>query len=138
MCSIKMDFFRAKLVASMLAFGLIIGALIGALLYYYFPQWYPNWFEGILLFFLGIESFILIYVEASSRKVTQRQMLNTYMLTKVVKVFAALIFVGAYAIAIKESIKSFVLIFMIFYLLFLGMESILFLQIEKRLKKKQQ
>lgn len=122
----------------MLAFGLIIGALIGALLYYYFPQWYPNWFEGILLFFLGIESFILIYVEASSRKVTQRQMLNTYMLTKVVKVFAALIFVGAYAIAIKESIKSFVLIFMIFYLLFLGMESILFLQIEKRLKKKQQ
>lgn len=122
----------------MLAFGLIVGAAIGALLYYKFPDWYPNWFEGILLFFLGIETFILIYVESASKRLTQRQMLNTYMLTKVIKVFAALIFVGAYAIAIKENIKSFVLIFMVFYLLFLAMESILFMQIEKRLKKKQQ
>ncbi len=65
-------------------------------------------------------------------------MLNTYMLTKVIKVFAALIFVGAYYAIVKENIKSFVLVFMIFYLLFLAMESWLFLKIEKRLKNKQQ
>jgi len=133
-----MDFYKAKLVTSILAFGLIMGALVGALLYYVFPQYYPNWYEGILLFFLLLESLILIYVESASRRVTQRQMLNTYMLTKVVKVFAALIFIGVYAIAVKENIKSFVLVFMIFYLLFLGFEAFLFLKIEKRLKNKQQ
>ena len=133
-----MDFFKAKLVTAMLAFGLITGAIIGALLYYKFPGYYPNWYEGILAFFLILESLILIYVESASRKVTQRQMLNTYMLTKVIKVFAALIFVGAYYAIVKENIKSFVLVFMIFYLLFLAMESWLFLKIEKRLKNKQQ
>jgi hypothetical protein len=133
-----MDFFKAKLITSLLAFGLIAGALIGALLYYQFPQYYPHWYEGILLFFLILESLILIYVESASRKATSRQMLNTYMLTKVIKIFAALIFVGAYAIIVKENIKSFVLIFMIVYLLFLAVEAYLFTRIEKRIKKKQQ
>lgn len=133
-----MDFFKAKLVTSLLAFGLIIGALVGALLYYVFPDFYPDWYEGILLFFLLLESLILIYVESASRRVTQRQMLNTYMLTKVVKIFAALIFILVYAKVVGEGIKSFILVFMIFYLLFLGFEAFLFLRIEKRLKKKQQ
>ena len=133
-----MDFFKAKLITSTLAFGLIAGALIGVLLYYQFPQYYPHWYEGILLFFLILESLILIYVESASRKVTSRQMLNTYMLTKVIKIFAALIFVGAYAMIVKENIKSFVLIFMIFYLLFLAFEAYLFTKIEKRIKKQQQ
>lgn len=131
-----MDFFKAKLVTSLLAFGLIMGALVGALLYYQFPQYYPHWYEGILLFFLIVESLILVYVESTSRKVTQRQMLNTYMLTKVVKIFAALIFIGVYIAIVKEDKKSFILVFMIFYLLFLAMESFLFLKIEKRLKNK--
>ncbi|WP_029905607.1 hypothetical protein [Prevotella sp. 10(H)] len=130
--------FKVKLVISIIIFGILLGAAIQALFYYVFPQYYPNWYEGILLFFLILESLILIYVESASNKVTSRQMLNTYMLTKVVKVFAALIFVGAYAIIVKENIKSFVLIFMVFYLLFLGFEAFLFLKIEKRLKKKQQ
>ena len=132
-----MDFFRAKLITLLLAYGLIVGALVGALLYYVFPQYYPEWYEGILLFYLILEPLVLVYVESSSRRVTQRQMLNTYMLTKVFKIFAALIFVGAYAIIIKENIKSFVLTFCIFYLLFLAIESFLFLKIEKRLKNKQ-
>ncbi len=132
-----MDFFRAKLIILLLAYGLIVGALVGALLYYVFPQYYPQWYEGILLFYLILEPLVLVYVESSSRRVTQRQMLNTYMLTKVFKIFAALIFVGAYAIIVKENIKSFVLTFMIFYLLFLAIESFLFLKIEKRLKNKQ-
>ncbi|MBK5721791.1 hypothetical protein JGH11_13000 [Dysgonomonas sp. Marseille-P4677] len=130
--------FKVKLIISLVVFGIVMGALIQALLNYQFPQFYPNWYEGILLFFLLSESFILLYVESASRKVTQRQMLNTYMLTKVIKVFAALIFVGVYKIVVDENIKSFVLIFMIFYLLFLAFESYLFLKIEKRLKKKQQ
>jgi tryptophan-rich sensory protein len=133
-----MNFLKAKLITSLLAFGLITGALIGALLYYLFPQYYPHWYEGILLFFLILESLMLVYVESASRKATSRQMLNTYMLTKVIKIFAALIFVGVYAMIVKENIKSFVLIFMIFYLLFLAFEAYLFTRIEKRIKKKKQ
>lgn len=133
-----MDFFKAKLITSIFAFGLIAGALIGMLLYYLFPEYYPDWYEGILAFFLILETFIVSYVISVSKKATQRQMLNTYMLTKIIKIFVALLFVGAYYIIVKENIKSFVLVFMIFYLLFLAMESILFLKIEKQLKNKKQ
>lgn len=133
-----MDFFKAKLITSVIAFGLITGALIGMLLYYQFPEFYPNWYGGILVFFLILETIIVSYVVSASNKVNQKQMLNTYLLIKVIKIFAALLFVGAYAIIVKENLKSFVLVFMIFYLLFLGMESILFLKVEKRLKNKQQ
>ncbi|MDR1884300.1 MAG: hypothetical protein LBR26_16195 [Prevotella sp.] len=133
-----MDFFKAKLITSLLAFGLVAGAMAGALLYYRFPRYYPGWYEGILLFFLALESFILLYVESASRKAASRQMLNTYMLTKVIKIFASIIFIGAYTLAVKENIKSFILVFIIFYLLFLAFEAFLFMKIEKRIKKKQQ
>jgi hypothetical protein len=129
---------KVKLILSVILFGIVSGAFIQALLNYQFPEYYPNWYEGIPAFFIILESSILIYADSSSRKATQKQMLNVYMLTKVIKVFAALIFIGIYALTIKENIKSFVLIFMIFYLLFLAFESYMFLRIEKRLKKKQQ
>lgn len=133
-----MDFFRAKLVFITLSFGLIISALIGGLLYYVFPNYYPNWFEAIIIFFLILEPLVVVYVEATSRKATQRQLLNTYMLTKVIKIFASLIFVGIYALVVKEGIKSFVLIFMSFYILYLFIETFIFMKIEKRLKEKKQ
>lgn len=133
-----MDFFRAKLVFIALSFGLIISALIGGLLYYVFPNYYPNWFEAIIIFFLILEPLVVVYVEATSRKATQRQLLNTYMLTKVIKIFASLIFVGIYALVVKEGIKSFVLIFMSFYILYLFIETFIFMKIEKRLKEKKQ
>lgn len=133
-----MNFFRAKLISSVLAFGLITGGLLGALLYFQLPDYYPNWYEVIVIFFLALESFIIGFVESTSHKATQRQLLNTYMLTKVIKVFASLIFVGVYALVVEEGIKNFVLIFMLFYLLYLGIESFLFVRIEKQLKKKQQ
>lgn len=133
-----MDFFRAKLVFIALSFGLIISALVGGLLYYVFPNYYPNWFEAIIIFFLILEPLVVVYVEATSRKATQRQLLNTYMLTKVIKIFASLIFVGIYALVVKEGIKSFVLIFMSFYILYLFIETFIFMKIEKRLKEKKQ
>lgn len=133
-----MDFFRPKLVFIALSFGLIISALIGGLLYYVFPNYYPNWFEAIIIFFLILEPLVVVYVEATSRKATQRQLLNTYMLTKVIKIFASLIFVAIYALVVKEGIKSFVLIFMSFYILYLFIETFIFMKIEKRLKEKKQ
>lgn len=135
---IGMELFKTKLIFTLLAFGLIAGGLLGILLYYQFPDYYPSWYIGILSFFLILEPLIMICVESSSRKSTSRQLLNVYMLTKVVKIFAALVFIGIYALVVKEGLKSFVLTFMLLYLLFLAIESYLFLKIEKRLKQKQQ
>lgn len=130
-----MDSFKKALICKMLAFGLILGAVVGLVCYYIQPQWYPQWYPQILAFFLIIETAIVSYVALVCDKKTDRQLLNTYMLTKVVKIFLALGFVGIYAAVDGTNLKNFVLIFIILYVLFLFFESYLFTQIEKHLKQ---
>jgi len=132
-----MDSFRAKLTFIIAAFGLVLGSGIWAILYYVFPAYYPESIGSIFLFFLVVEIFIVNYVYSKSLKSEKPQkMVNVYLLTKVVKMLLSLVFVTIYVLAVKEQIKSFVLVFMIFYIVFLAVESKLFIQIEKHLKKK--
>lgn len=132
-----MDPFRAKLTFIVAAFGLILGGGVWALLYYVFPAYYPEWIGAIFLFFLVTEVLIVNYVYSRSLKEEKPQkMVNVYMLTKVIKILLALTFITIYVLAVKEQVKSFVLVFMIFYIVFLAVESKLFIQIEKHLKKK--
>ncbi len=133
-----MGSFKTKLVATMLAYGCTMGAILGAILFYAFPEFYPSWYLGILAFFLVIEPLIILYVERQSNTATSRQLANTYMMTKVIKTVASLTFITIYALTVKEEVKSFVLTFMILYLLFLAVETILFTRIEKRLKEKKE
>lgn len=134
-----MDSFWAKLIFIFVILGLILGTGVWALLYYVFPAYYPGWFGAILSFFLIVEVLIITYVYLQSKKAENpKKMVNVYLLTKVVKMLLALTFITVYVLAVKEQIKNFVLIFMIFYIVFLAVESRLFVQIEKHLKKKQQ
>lgn len=133
-----MDSFRMKLLGTLWAYGLIVGSAIGLILVYLLPQYYTDWFPGLLFFFLIIETVIVYYVESYSKKATARQLSNTYMMTKVVKMLTALILVGIYALAVKEGLKSFVLIFMLLYVVFLVIETLSFTRIEKHLKKEKE
>ncbi len=130
-----MDTFRAKLITLLISSGLVASAGIGALLYYFFPQFYPAWYFQIVSFFLIFEVALVSYVVAQSMKVSSKKMVNVYMLTKVVKIVISLIFIGIYAIAVKENIKTFVLVFIVFYLLYLLAETIIFSKLEKYIKE---
>lgn len=131
-----MDSFRTKLITILIAFGLVAGGGIGALLYYVLPQFYPNWYLGIVFFFLITESLLIAYVVKSSQTATQKKMVNIYMLAKVVKMILALFFIAIYALTVKENIKSFVVVFIVFYGLYLGIETYMFSKIEKYMKEK--
>ena len=133
-----MNPFRLKLLGTLWAYGLIVGSAIGLVLVYLLPQYYTDWFPGLLFFLLAIETAIVFYVESYSKKATARQLSNAYMMTKVVKMLAALVLVGTYAAVVKEGMKSFVLIFMLLYVVFLVIETLLFTRIEKHLKKEKE
>lgn len=133
-----MNSLRLKLLSMLWAYGLIMGSVLGLALVYFLPQYYTDWYPGLLLFFLGIETGIVFYVESYSKKATARQLSNAYMLTKVVKILVALAVVGVYAAADGTGMKSFVLIFMLLYILFLVIETYLFATIEKHLKKEKE
>ena len=130
---------KVKLVTSVLGCGLIIGAIVGAILYYGFPDYFTNWYFGILAFFLIVEPLILLYIEHDSRTVKDKQLVNSYMLTKTIKIIAILGFVVVYyALAGKEEIKNFVIALIALYMLFLVLETFFFAKIEKHLKEKKQ
>ena len=131
-----MEVFRVKLVTIVLAFGLIAGAGIGAFLYYLLPQFFPNWYFQIVFFFIILQSVLIYFVASSSEKVSSQKMVNLYLLAKVIKIITSLGFITIYALAVKENIKSFVLVFIVFYLLYLFLETLLHSKIEKRIKSK--
>lgn len=134
-----MDSFKAKIVTSVLGCGFVVGAIVGAIIYYGFPVYFTNWYFGILAFFLVVEPLILLYVEHESRTAKDRQLVNVYMLTKVIKTIAVLGFILIfYAIEGKENLKGFVIILLTFYFIFLVIETLFFTKIEKRLKEKKQ
>lgn len=130
-----MNAFKVKLITILIAFGFIITALAGLTQYYVKPLCDWNWFLGIAIFFLIIESTIVSYVEGVSRNKEKKKMVNAYMLTKVVKLILSLFFVTVYALVVKENIKGFVIIFILFYFLYLMVEVFLFSRIEKHIKE---
>lgn len=133
-----MNSFKAKLIYSLLGYGLIGGAVICAIFYYLFPAFYSNYSIWILVFFLMVESLALLFIEHSSKTVTAKQLVNSYLMTKVIKIIILLFSIVIYALVVKDNVKAFVLNFITLYLLFLGIETFLFTRIERRLKEKEQ
>lgn len=128
--------FKARTVTYTIAFGLMISAFVGMVLYLVYPLFDWNWFVAIVLFFLILEPLMVSLVAGKSGHENKKQMVNIYMLTKVIRVIASLIFITVYALMIKQNMKAFVAVFISFYLLYLTMETILFVYIEKRIKEK--
>lgn len=134
-----MNSFKTKLICSALGYGFVIGAIVGAIFYYGFPAYFSNWFFIVLAFFLVMEPLVLSYIEHESRTAKDRQLVNAYMLTKIIKIVAVLgLALIYYAIEGKENIKSFIIVLIVFYFLFLASETFFFTKIEKRLKEKKQ
>ena len=114
--------------------GFAGAAIIGALTYRFIGSFNVYWFVGALMFFLIAESVILSYIYDRSSKVDGKKMVNVYMLGKVVKILVSMLIIIVYALAVKENVKLFALNFIFLYILFLGMESLLFIKIEKHFK----
>lgn len=132
-----MDTFKSKLILYTISYGLVISSCIGLLLFYFFPLAISsNWYLAIALYFLIVEIATMLYVYSSSKNKSKKQMVNVYMLAKVVKILVSLALVATYTFNNKENIKEFVIIFILFYLLYLAIETSLFIKIEKHLKEK--
>ena len=88
----------------------------------------------ILLFFLIVEIAIIYAINTGRKKLDQRKLINLYMATRVVKIILSFVVIGIYALVVKTGIRSFALVFMLFYLLSIGFETWYFVRIERRLK----
>lgn len=131
-----MNKFTKKLVLSTVVFGVILSVLVSSLTLYIEPAFNLYWLFGTCIYFILLEVGVVLYIISVSKKIKRdKKLVNAYLLTKVVKIFLSLFIIAYYLLAVKTDIKAYLVAFAILYLCYLIMESILFIKIEKRLKK---
>lgn len=126
---------KNRFILGLTGYGLIVGAILAAIIHKLFAGLDWNWFVGVFLFFLAIESLIINMVVNNSQSKDSRRLINIYMLAKVIKILSSLsVALIYYLVEGSSNIKSFLIVLIAFYLLFLVAETYLLTKIEKHIK----
>ena len=126
-----------KLIINFLIFHTVVMAVTGVgiwlLLEAFFPTLLVKGFYIIPLFFylLGILFITQFRLSAITHPM---KMVNLYMLLKMIKVFVSFITILIYWYIHKAGIRSFAIVFIIFYLIDLVWETYIYLRMEKYIK----
>jgi hypothetical protein len=104
------------------------------LLEFVFTGSYFYWYPFIPTFFY-IYGMVFINVLINSKKDNPRKLTNLYMILKLVKILISLIITGIYLIAVKVQLKEFSMVFISYYLLYMGLETYFFYRVEQVIKK---
>ncbi len=95
------------------------------------------WYILILLYFLIVEIAVVYMVNAGFKKLEKRKLVNLFLSIRVVKIILSFIFLGVYYFVVKTDIKTFALVFLLFYLVSIGFETWYFISKERQLKKEE-
>ena len=115
----------------MLAGGCGVWWLLKAGLPTHYFRWYP-----VIPGFFYIMGLVFVTVITRDYKENQRKLVNLYMIIKLCKVTAALLFVGIYFLVERVQMRDFIVVFMGFYLIYLGVETYFFYLTEENIKNK--
>ena len=112
-----------------------IGIALGGLLYTIWPDHYFTWYPSIPIFY-WVMSLIMTFVLDRVKKKNGDVTVTTYMLVRFCKFTLAIIFLWLYAELVNERLKEFGFTLMLFYFIYLGMETYtIFLYEKKRMKR---
>ncbi len=129
---------RTKLILAFIIFSTISAFTLEYLIRNVIPEYGVKYYSliPILFFVLGIP-FILILTR-KQEKVDDKRVANEYLMIKVVKVLLSLFLLAVYWINNGAEVKTFGVIYILFYLLFLFFETFVYFQVEKELKRKRE
>ncbi len=119
------------LTAVMLISGWGVWGLLKTVLPNVLFGWYP-----VIPSFFYILGLVFIYIITRDYKENQRKLVNLYMIIKFCKVALSVVLVGIYFVAVKVQMRDFIIVFMGFYLLYLGIETYFFYLTEENIKNK--
>lgn len=114
----------------------IAGVLGWLLLKFYLPQYYFLAYPSIPVFYyiLGLSAVVTL---EHSKKTSDISLINRYMLMRVIKLVCTVIFVMCSLFFMKEKRTYFVVTVVLFYFIYLIMETYMFFRYEKRHKDKE-
>ena len=124
-----------RLIGLITLVNVAVGVVVGGLLYDFAPEHYFKWYPSIPLFYwlMAIAmAFFLNLVKQKKGDVT----VTTYMIVRFCKFPLALVFLWLYAAFVGEQLRTFGFTMMLFYFIYLGMETYtLYLYEKKRMNR---
>lgn len=122
---------KLKLMGLYTFINVVIGIALGGLLYTLWPDHYFKWYPSIPLFYWAT-GMILTYLLDRVKKKKGDVTVTIFMLVRFCKFTLALIFLWLYATFVGEKLKVFGLTLMLFYFIYLGLETYTIYLFEKK------
>lgn len=115
--------------------NVVVGVSLGGLLYTIWPDHYFTWYPSIPVFYWLMAILMTFFLDRVKRK-NGDITVTTYMLVRLFKFLFALIFLFLYATVVRERLKAFGFTLMLFYFIYLSLETYtLYLFEKKRMKR---
>ena len=115
--------------------SIVTGVGIWYILNHFFPFLIVRGYIIIPLFFFILGA-LFIYRFRHTSLSKPKEMVNTYMLMRMIKIFISFVIIFIYWLIHKPNIRSFAIVFVIFYLINLVWETYIFTKMENYLKFK--
>ena len=125
-----------KLMGLITFINVVIGVTLGGLLYTIWPEHYFRWYPSIPIFYwvMGIVmTFILDRVKKKNGDMT----VTAFMVVRFCKFTLAIVFLWLSAALVRENLKVFGFTLMLFYFIYLGLETYTVYLFEKKRMKRE-
>lgn len=128
-----------KLIIKFLILHTAIMAVVGVGIWWLLEAFFPNLLVkgyAVIPIFFYLLGIIFITHFRMSALTHPMKMVNIYMLMKVIKIFISFIIIFIYWRIHRSNVRSFAIVFIVFYLIDLAWETYIYLRMEKYIKYK--
>lgn len=126
---------KIKLMALVTSINVVVGVIYGIVLHTVWPELYFKWYPTIPLFY-WLTAMAMAYFLDRVKKENGEVAVSTFMLIRLTRFTLAIIFLWIYVAVIKEDMMMFGVTIMLFYFIYLILETyIIYLFDKKRMKR---
>ena len=127
---------KFKLMGLITFINVAIGVTLGGLLYTIWPDHYFKWYPSIPIFY-WVMAIAMTYILARKKKKNGDVTITAFMVVRFCKFTLAVVFLWLYAALVRENLRMFGFTLMLFYFIYLGLETYTVYLFEKKRMKRE-
>ena len=127
---------KFKLMGLITFINVAIGVTLGGLLYTIWPVHYFKWYPSIPIFY-WVMAIAMTYILDRKKKKNGDVTITAFMVVRFCKFTLAVVFLWLYAALVRENLRMFGFTLMLFYFIYLGLETYTVYLFEKKRMKRE-
>ena len=127
---------KFKLMGLITFINVAIGVTLGGLLYTIWPDHYFKWYPSIPIFY-WVMAIAMTFILDRKKKKNGDVTITAFMVVRFCKFTLAVVFLWLYAALVRENLRMFGFTLMLFYFIYLGLETYTVYLFEKKRMKRE-